>query len=519
MDKDVDMLQKNAALQAEMTVLKRKLEETEAELARQMERQQRLGDITDNYLMLHYLNKNIQECRTSQKVWETYLHNIGERGFRYANASVLLPDKRGEFQVKLKLDEKQASVAKEPIGEEFLQEHIRQAIVRKVVRLSTDNLRVAVPMVNNRGAILALLCAEKERGIFFEDIQLLEVYVQQTVATIENIILNERLTHYQELLGKQMDQFVMLHYIAQEINGANDYFDLLERYLKTLCSTMGFNFVSGFMYVLDDGQVQRASLDDDKLLLSEMAEVDNELARLALQDKRTVLDEARCQLAMPLNLFGKVNAVVLVMNETAIPPDQVQVLETFAIQTSATLENTRLNMNLEYLSQHDPLTKLHNRFFFEKEIRRVEADQLFPAGLIICDIDGLKMVNDNLGHDAGDRLLCEAARLIENAVPDCVVSRIGGDEFAVIALFAVTAEVKAALQSIQEALLHYNQASPKVPLWISLGWAASEQPIAMAELIKEADRRMYEDKMTHGEERRGDVLQAVRRIQGRKTLV
>ena len=80
MDRDAET-QQNNILREQNDALAAKLAEAEAELERQMERQQRLGDITDNYLMLHYLNKNIQDCRTSQKVWETYLHNIGERDF------------------------------------------------------------------------------------------------------------------------------------------------------------------------------------------------------------------------------------------------------------------------------------------------------------------------------------------------------------------------------------------------------------------------------------------------------
>ncbi len=505
--------EKNMLLKAELRELSRKLSETEEELARQMERQQRLGDITDNYLMLHYLNKNIQECRTSKSVWQTYLHNIGDRGFRYTNAAVFLPDKRGEFQVKLCLDAQNNEMIRLPLGDEIQRDHLRQAITDKAVRLSGDNLSVAVPMINNRGTVMALLYAEKERGIFFEDIQLLEVYVQQTIATIENIILNERLTHYQELLGKQMDQFVMLHYIAQEINAAKDYDDLMERYLKTLSSPMGFSFQSGMIYVCDERQIQRAELCEDRLLISEIALIEDELVKSALEKKCTVLDETRRRLAMPLGLVGKSDAVVLVDNAAAIQPDQVQVLETFAAQTSATLQNTRLNMDLKYLSQHDPLTKLHNRFFFEKEIRRVEKEGLFPAGLIMCDLDGLKAVNDKLGHDVGDELLCEAAQLISAAVPGGMAARIGGDEFAIVVPQADGDEIKAIMQRIIAKMLEYNGKSPKIPVWISLGFAASERPIAMAALIKAADQRMYADKLENGDRRREEIMRAVFEIQ------
>ena len=170
-------------------------------------------------------------------------------------------------------------------------------------------------------------------------------------------------------------------------------------------------------------------------------------------------------------------------------------------------------MDLKYLSQHDPLTKLHNRFFFEKEIRRVEKERLFPAGLIICDLDGLKAVNDNLGHDAGDGLLREAARLISSAVPGNVTARIGGDEFAVVVANADGAAVQLIMQKIKDRMLEYNAGNQNIPVWISLGFAASERPIAMANLIKAADQRMYADKLENGDRRREEIMKAVRSIQ------
>ena len=68
---------------------------------------------------------------------------------------------------------------------------------------------------------------------------------------------------------------------------------------------------------------------------------------------------------------------------------------------------------LRYLSLHDRLTGLYNRNYFEEEIRRIESGRFSPTGLLVCDVDGLKLVNDTLGHDAGDKLLYSVARVIE----------------------------------------------------------------------------------------------------------
>ena len=69
---------------------------------------------------------------------------------------------------------------------------------------------------------------------------------------------------------------------------------------------------------------------------------------------------------------------------------------------------------LTYLSQHDSLTGLYNRLYFEQELKRYESSSN-PVGLIMCDVDGLKLVNDTLGHEQGDRLL----RVVSDLLKSC----------------------------------------------------------------------------------------------------
>lgn len=88
---------------------------------------------------------------------------------------------------------------------------------------------------------------------------------------------------------------------------------------------------------------------------------------------------------------------------------------------------------MNFLSFHDILTGLYNRTYFEEELTRLECRRGGSVGLILFDLDGLKLVNDSFGHEHGDNLLMQTAELIQGCFRESdVVARIGGDEFAVV---------------------------------------------------------------------------------------
>ncbi len=90
---------------------------------------------------------------------------------------------------------------------------------------------------------------------------------------------------------------------------------------------------------------------------------------------------------------------------------------------------------------------------------------------MICDVDGLKLVNDTRGHERGDALLIEAARIIRNVFNENgLAARIGGDEFAVL-LEDDEEGLALAYQNIHQALRLYNADNPELPLSISVGYA------------------------------------------------
>ncbi|WP_417414998.1 GGDEF domain-containing protein [Hoeflea sp.] len=93
-----------------------------------------------------------------------------------------------------------------------------------------------------------------------------------------------------------------------------------------------------------------------------------------------------------------------------------------------------LVMQLQRHAETDPLTGLFNRRAFEAKAQALRtASEPLPAGLIICDIDHFKRVNDSHGHAVGDRTLKAFARLLERETPDAAIcARLGGEEFCIL---------------------------------------------------------------------------------------
>lgn len=159
------------------------------------------------------------------------------------------------------------------------------------------------------------------------------------------------------------------------------------------------------------------------------------------------------------------------------------------------------------LSIQDQLTQIYNRTYFEAEVRRIEALQQAPVGVVVCDVDGLKLINDTLGHKAGDDLIRAAANSIVRSFPvNATVARIGGDEFAVLMPDAGPEEIHACIERLRVSVSEHNKIYPELPLAISSGGAvAAKLPLKLEDTINEADNHMYQEK-NHNRARNRQIL-------------
>jgi diguanylate cyclase (GGDEF)-like protein len=127
------------------------------------------------------------------------------------------------------------------------------------------------------------------------------------------------------------------------------------------------------------------------------------------------------------------------------------------------------------------------------------ADRLrFPVELLYLDVDGLKPVNDDLGHEQGDCLLRDAAALLEATFRDSdVIARLGGDEFCVMLSGTATAGGEGAIVRLQAAIDQHNDSAGRpYHVAVSVGHAGfpAEASLDLEELLGKADAAMYEVK-------------------------
>ncbi|MFH8566146.1 putative bifunctional diguanylate cyclase/phosphodiesterase [Streptomyces sp. NPDC017988] len=169
-------------------------------------------------------------------------------------------------------------------------------------------------------------------------------------------------------------------------------------------------------------------------------------------------------------------------------------------------ERVRLQAQLQHNAEHDPLTDLPNRALFTRSVSQALTGRRVTdrgTAVLFIDLDGFKAVNDTIGHQAGDELLIQAARRLQEAVRSGdTASRLGGDEFAALIVGDGTRDQAAREQHIYELAdrLRITLSQPyaidgnDVRVAASIGVAFAEPGIGAGELLRNADLAMYRAK-------------------------
>lgn len=172
-------------------------------------------------------------------------------------------------------------------------------------------------------------------------------------------------------------------------------------------------------------------------------------------------------------------------------------------------ERLEKNREIEYLNYHDQLTGLHNRRFFEMKFNELLNEKYYPLGLIISDINALKLINDSLGHLMGDKLISTYANILKERFSDAeTVARIGGDEFAILIPNITYETLFERIRKVGQELSEYRVGD--LPVSAAFGCAVHTGSIfSFAETFKEADEKMYKDKMLGNNHFKNKILRAI----------
>ncbi|MFE2219409.1 putative bifunctional diguanylate cyclase/phosphodiesterase [Streptomyces canus] len=169
-------------------------------------------------------------------------------------------------------------------------------------------------------------------------------------------------------------------------------------------------------------------------------------------------------------------------------------------------ERVRLQAQLQHNAEHDPLTDLPNRALFTRRVQQALSGRRSSdrgTAVLFIDLDGFKAVNDTIGHQAGDELLVQAARRLQDAVRyGDTASRLGGDEFAALIVGDGTRDRTAREGHILELAdrLRLTLSQPylidgnDVRVAASIGVAFAEPGLGAGELLRNADLAMYRAK-------------------------
>lgn len=259
--------------------------------------------------------------------------------------------------------------------------------------------------------------------------------------------------------------------------------DLEHRVLK--------NCPEGIVAVDSRGLVRYVNAAAEKLLRKKASSLVNRTFSLPFDTSRTQ------EVSLPGG--GRdVSVAEILAKETRLGREKI-----FIVSLHEVTDRVRREEQLRALSDLDPLTGLLNRRGFLKAAERqlsLAVREKWGMTLLFVDLDGLKYINDSLGHIEGDQALIQTASILQTTIrqPD-IIGRYAGDEFAILA-FEVqkkSASGERISSRIRKKVDFYNSGKPAgryLSLSIGLAYFDPESPVTIEELIDVADLKMYEEK-------------------------
>ncbi len=368
-----------------------------------------------------------------------------------------------------------------------------------------------VPVVDGDESLGLLVCdSRRENGITKKDVAFLEL-VAVMVRDMQNIIVHLRrlslgLTEFEELYG-----------VSRELAGARrtkDVCTIVYGFCQRMLPvrTMAFTVTRGADSEIisscgqDAEKFERRRFSNDDSLVGWVCRNNKYLVFSQKERRRDIFGEAipvdgEGSLAVfPLVYEEGVTGTFTIHTHSKTPPSSfhIRLIEVVLNLAAVSITGIRSMAKLKRLAVTDPLTGLYNRRSFNKALRRTweHADRYTePLSLLMIDIDKFKAINDTYGHPAGDEVIKAVAQTILSATRKVdVVSRIGGEEFAVLLPNSSNKSSFVTAERIRKAMKKNPVPSgkKKISVTVSVGIATFPDNARLPDsLMKVADKALY----------------------------
>ncbi|MGE3857132.1 MAG: diguanylate cyclase [Dehalococcoidia bacterium] len=377
-----------------------------------------------------------------------------------------------------------------------------------------DRQHLVVPM-RPKGQVLGIVAFSVTEGVAGDQLRIVEQAVEQLALALDSATLyhqaTERASHIQALSN--------LARIVASVVDLREAFAAFAEEVRWLIP-----FDRAIMLLLDESEaeVQPYATYPEESLQTERTPLSRSIASAAIEAGGAVflrrsapefahLDwdilgpEVSEVAAVPVRNGVRTAAVFALVHTTVsdTTPD-LNALDEVAGLLGVTIERLRLYERAEYSANHDMLTGLPNYRYLQERLYNLRAGISEPgeSAVLMVDMDGLKIFNDTLGHEAGDQVIRLVAReLRATCRADDFVARTGGDEFVVVMEGVGPDEAASAAERVHAALREAHLEIPGAParLGVSVGIATAPADASSANrLLHAADQAMYAAKFSGG---------------------
>jgi diguanylate cyclase (GGDEF)-like protein len=366
----------------------------------------------------------------------------------------------------------------------------------------------------NIGAVLGPFI---ENAKLLEDLeQKVEIRTRDLNEALEKVKQNNnKISKNSAIIEKQNHIFLSFFETSTRIHDIEELHELFAdtlNQLRSLFPHLGFGIIheGERSEVLESGAFIGISEKEQGTIIENRQHLTGHNINQVLMKKLPVTDASKATRVpfwtlLPMQIGDNRIIGKIIIKGQKMDPTTNKVISIFLAQVSAAAHNKILMQKLETTANTDGMTGIANRTFFDRRLKNtIKNSNLFPEiyfSILMIDINGLKRVNDNFGHDKGDEMIKRVADMLSSICRETdTLSRMGGDEFIILLASTDSGEAKAAVDRIRReeeklflTFAKKNNEKISIPIRFSIGMGGSDE-VPPEKVMKIADQRMYIDK-------------------------